>query len=81
MQYIAFDSHKHYTWVRVEDEAGQKREEARIDHERSRSMAILGHSRSCLPGHPVQSSSRLTLKLSKAIDAASLADWIPTNPA
>ena len=45
MEYIAFDSHKHYTWVRVEDEEGRKRYEGRIEHERARRPAPV-------PAHP-----------------------------
>ena len=50
MEYIAFDSHKHYTWVRVEDEQGRKRYEGRIDHERGALQAFLS---TCEPGSPV----------------------------
>lgn len=32
MQCIAFDSHKHYTWALVQDEAGKVLREQRIDH-------------------------------------------------
>ena len=41
MQYIAFDSHKHYTLARGEDAAGRKMSEARIAHERGALRAFL----------------------------------------
>lgn len=50
MEYIAFDSHKHYTWARVEDGAGEKRQEARIDHERGALRTFLADRE---PGSPV----------------------------
>jgi transposase len=50
MQYIAFDSHKHYTLARVEDAAGQRTAEARIAHERGALKAFLA---SCEPDSPV----------------------------
>jgi transposase len=36
MQYIAFDSHKHYTFARVENEEGILQQEVRINHERGK---------------------------------------------
>ncbi len=33
-QYIAFDSHKHYTFARVETDKGKLVQEQRIPHER-----------------------------------------------
>lgn len=50
MQYIAFDSHKHYTWACVESENGKKRKEARIAHERN---ALREFLEQCQPGSPV----------------------------
>jgi transposase len=50
MQYIAFDSHKHYTQARVEDAAGSLVREARIAHERGALRKFLAH---CEPGSPV----------------------------
>jgi hypothetical protein len=50
MQYIAFDSHKHYTQARVEDTAGSLIREARITHERGALRELLVH---CEPGLPV----------------------------
>lgn len=50
MQYIAFDSHKHYTWACVESKNGKKRKEARIAHERN---ALREFLEQCEPGSPV----------------------------
>jgi hypothetical protein len=50
MQYIAFDSHKHYTLARVEDVTGHYTTEARIAHERGALKAFLA---SCEPASPV----------------------------
>jgi hypothetical protein len=50
MQYIAFDSHKHYTLARVENADGHKVYEARIAHERG---ALKGFLAACEPGSPV----------------------------
>ena len=50
MQYIAFDSHKHYTQVRVENEDGTGVQEGRIDHQRG---AITAFLRTVEPGSPV----------------------------
>lgn len=50
MQYIAFDSHKKYTWARVEDQDGRKIQEVRINHDRG---ALHGFLETCEPGSPV----------------------------
>jgi transposase len=50
MQYIAFDSHKHYTQARVEDTAGSLVREARIAHEPGALREFLAR---CEPGSPV----------------------------
>ncbi len=50
MQYIAFDSHKHYTLARGEDAAGHRTAEARIAHECGALKAFLA---SCEPDSPV----------------------------
>jgi transposase len=50
MEYIAFDSHKHYTWAAVESSQGEKRWEGRIAHERG---AIREFLSTCQPGSPV----------------------------
>lgn len=50
MQYIAFDSHKHYTQARVEDVAGSLVREARITHERGALREFLTR---CDAGSPV----------------------------
>jgi transposase len=50
MQYIAFDSHKHYTLARVENADGHKVCEARIAHERGALKAFLAV---CEPDSPV----------------------------
>ena len=42
MQYIAFDSHKHYTQARVEEETGGVAREVRIKHERGALREFLG---------------------------------------
>jgi len=47
MDSIAFDSHTHYAWARVEDERGQARKERRIDHARG---ALRSFFQSCEPG-------------------------------
>ena len=44
MQCIAFDSHKHYTWALVQDEAGKVLREQRINHTRERFEASWRHS-------------------------------------
>lgn len=50
MQYIAFDSHKHYTLASVEPEKGGEPREFRIGHERG---AIKQFLQRCEPGSPV----------------------------
>lgn len=50
MQYIAFDSHKHYTQARVENTAGNLIREARITHERGAMREFLTQ---CEPGSSV----------------------------
>jgi hypothetical protein len=50
MQYIAFDSHKHYTQACVENTAGSLIREARITHERGAMREFLTH---CEPGSSV----------------------------
>lgn len=50
MQYVAFDSHKKYTWARVEDQRGHKLQEARIDHHRGALRTFLA---GCQPGSRV----------------------------
>jgi len=50
MQYIAFDSHKHYTLARVEEVEGGTAREVRIDHERGALREFLG---SCEGGSSV----------------------------
>jgi transposase len=50
MQYIAFDSHKHYTFASAEDEATGEVREARIPHERGELQRFLG---GCEAGSPV----------------------------
>lgn len=50
MQYIAFDSHKHYTWACVESVNGKKIQEAKIMHERSALQHFLSQ---CEVGSPV----------------------------
>jgi len=50
MEYIAFDSHKHYTWALVESIDGEKKRETKITHERGTLQAFL---RTCEPGSPV----------------------------
>ena len=41
MSIIAFDSHKYYTFARVEDENGQNVQECRIEHQRGNIVAFL----------------------------------------
>jgi len=41
MSIIAFDSHKRYTWARVEDEKGKIIEECRIEHRRGNIVDFL----------------------------------------
>jgi transposase len=50
MEFIAFDSHTHYTLARVEDAEGRKTQEARIAHERGALQRFLA---ACEPGSPV----------------------------
>jgi len=50
MQCIAFDSHKHYTWALVQDEAGKVLREQRINHTRG---ALQGFLEEFEPGSPV----------------------------
>jgi len=50
MQYIAFDSHKHYTQARVENSSGSLIREARISHEPGAMREFLSR---CEPGSPV----------------------------
>ncbi|MFQ6018950.1 MAG: IS110 family transposase [Kiloniellaceae bacterium] len=50
MQYIAFDSHKHYTLASVEAEAAARSRETKISHERGALRAFLT---GCEPGSPV----------------------------
>ena len=50
MQYIAFDSHKRYTFASVEDHATGKIFDRRIDHERG---ALREFLTTCEPGSPV----------------------------
>lgn len=50
MQYIAFDSHKRYTFASVEDHATGKIFDKRIEHERGALTQFLS---SCEPGSPV----------------------------
>ena len=50
MQYIAFDSHKRYTFASVEDHASGTVFDKRIDHERGALSAFLS---TCEPGSPV----------------------------
>jgi transposase len=50
MQCIAFDSHKHYTWALVQDEAGKVLREQRINHARG---ALQGFLEEFEPGSPV----------------------------
>jgi len=50
MSIIAFDSHKHYTFARVEDENGENPQEFRIEHRRG---SIAGFLYSQQPGSPV----------------------------
>jgi len=50
MQCIAFDSHKHYTWALVEDEAGKVVREERINHVRGALRRFLA---GCERGSPV----------------------------
>ena len=50
MEYIAFDSHKRYTYAVVEDEQGRIKWEGKILHERG---AIAEFLRTCEPGSPV----------------------------
>jgi transposase len=50
MQYIAFDSHKHYTQARIEDAGGGSVREARIAHERD---ALRQFLTACEPGSSV----------------------------
>ena len=41
MSIIAFDSHKHYTFARIESEDGNEIEEARIPHRRGNIVDFL----------------------------------------
>ena len=50
MQCIAFDSHKHYTWALVQDEAGKVLREQRINHTRGALQSFL---EAFDPGTPV----------------------------
>jgi len=50
MQCIAFDSHKHYTWALVQDEAGEILREQRINHTRGALQEFLDEFE---PGSPV----------------------------
>ena len=50
MQYIAFDSHKKYTFVSVEKEGGDIVKEGRIDHAPGVIKQFLS---TCEPGSPV----------------------------
>jgi len=50
MQYIAFDSHKRYTWALVQDEEGKVVEERRIEHIPG---ALAGFLERWTPGSPV----------------------------
>ena len=50
MQFIAFDSHRHYTLATVEKEKGGVVLEARIQHDRGALRAFLSQ---CEPGSPV----------------------------
>jgi len=42
MSIIAFDSHKRYTWARIEDENGNNVHECRIEHQRGNIVGFLG---------------------------------------
>ncbi|MCD6122174.1 MAG: IS110 family transposase [Spirochaetales bacterium] len=50
MQYIAFDSHKHFTFASVEDHASRQVYDQRINHERGALKAFLAN---CEPNSPV----------------------------
>lgn len=50
MQFIAFDSHKHYTLARVESSEGTLVRQGRIEHQRG---AICAYLRGCERGSPV----------------------------
>jgi transposase len=50
MNIIAFDSHKRYTFARVESENGEHREECKIQHRRGNIAAFLSRQQ---PGSPV----------------------------
>lgn len=50
MQYIAFDSHKRYTFASVEDHVTGKISDKRVDHERGAILEFLSH---CEPGSAV----------------------------
>jgi len=41
MSIIAFDSHKIYTWARIEDENGNNVHECRIEHQRGNIVGFL----------------------------------------
>jgi len=41
MSIIAFDSHKRYTWARIEDENGKNVHECRIEHQRGNIVGFL----------------------------------------
>jgi len=41
VEYIAFDSHRHYTQARVESEDGQRVREVRVEHDRGALRAFL----------------------------------------
>ena len=50
MQYIAFDSHKRYTFASVEDQVTGRVHDKRVEHERGAIREFLSH---CEPGSPV----------------------------
>ncbi len=50
MQYIAFDSHKHFTFASVEDHTTRQIHDQRIEHKRGALKAFLN---TCEPGSPI----------------------------
>ncbi len=68
MQYMAFDSHKHYTLARVENADGHRVYEARIAHKRG---ALKEFWAVCEPDSPVAVETRLPL-LTAALSTAVL---------
>lgn len=49
-EYIAFDSHKHYTWVEREEVESRRRVQHRVEHARG---AIVSYLKQCEPGTAV----------------------------